>query len=217
VVLAMACREGYYHNPHPLAEANTYESVAETITRAAAKGAVASWSPTGLGVATGHDYLNRGFLDALLDDSDGWVSLGEATDAGKLRLWTAGTSLDLLDTYLLFGDPGTMTFNGTPTSVDLLSFTATGVKKAIVLNWETASETDNLGFNLYRATSEKGKKSKVNAELIPTNVYPGSPVGAKYEYTDPVTRKNVTYFYWLEDVDIYGGTELHGPVSAQPK
>jgi hypothetical protein len=76
------------------------------ITRADGKGALASWSPTGLGVATGHDYLNRGFYEALF--SDGVGILGGATDAGKFNLWTSGTDPELLDTYLLFGDPATV-------------------------------------------------------------------------------------------------------------
>ena len=33
------------------------------------------------------------------------AGLGEATTAGKLKLWATGRNLDLLDTYLLFGDP----------------------------------------------------------------------------------------------------------------
>ena len=58
-----------------------------------------------LGVATGHDYLNRGFYEALF--SDGVRSVGGAATAGKLNLWTSGTDPDLLDTCLLFGDPAT--------------------------------------------------------------------------------------------------------------
>ena len=37
----------------------------------------------------------------------GWALVGEATTAGKLSLWATGGNLDLLDTYLLFGDPAT--------------------------------------------------------------------------------------------------------------
>jgi hypothetical protein len=137
--------------------------------------------------------------------------------AGKLNLWAAGNNLDLLDTYLLFGDSATEP-PSSPTVVDLLSFTATGEKKAIVLNWETATEFDNLGFNLYRADAIDGERSKLNQELIPTLVPPGSPYGAPYEYRDDQKglKKNVTYYYWLEDVDVHGGTGLHGPVSASP-
>lgn len=101
VFLAMTCREGYFHSPNPVNKG--MESFAESVTRAEGKGAVASWSPTGLGVASGHDYLNRGFFSAFF--FDGARTIGQATLAGKLDLWASGGALDLLDTYLLFGDP----------------------------------------------------------------------------------------------------------------
>ena len=101
-----------------------------------------------------------------------------------------------------------------PTAVDLLSFKATGGRRLVTLGWETANEIDNLGFNLYRATAVNGPRTRINAELIPTLVYPGSPYGAVYEYTDTAVKPRATYFYWLEDLDIYGHTDLHGPVSA---
>jgi hypothetical protein len=210
VMLPMTCYDGYFVYPF-----TSSACTAEVITRASGKGAVASWSPTGLGVATGHDYLNRGFLRALLVDEVS--TLGEATMAGKLNLWAAGNNLDLLDTYLLFGDSATQP-PLSPTAVDLLSFTATGEKKAIVLNWETATELDNVGFNLYRATAVDGERTKLNETLIPTLLPPGSPYGALYEYVDDdkaLKKGKVTYHYWLEDVDIYGGAGLHGPVSAR--
>lgn len=105
----------------------------------------------------------------------------------------------------------------TGTAVDLLRFEVTGVKnRAITLGWETASETDNAGFNLYRAEAVEGQRVKINAELIPTKLPPGSPFGAVYEYTDTGVRgaKRTTYYFWLEDIDIYGNAELHGPVEA---
>jgi hypothetical protein len=102
-----------------------------------------------------------------------------------------------------------------PTSVKLLRFDAEGAKNGIELSWETASETGNLGFNLYRATSVDGKRTKIDAELIPAQVPPGSSVGAIYGYTDKTVRGKLLYYYWLESVDIYGQTELHGPVEAK--
>jgi len=99
VVLAMTCSEGYFINP------DTYdknkEALGEVVTRAVDKGAIASWSPTGQGVASGHDLLNRGFFTAYF--TDGVSTVGEATLAGKIAL--GGSSPDLMDTYLLFGDP----------------------------------------------------------------------------------------------------------------
>jgi hypothetical protein len=103
-----------------------------------------------------------------------------------------------------------------PTAVSLTSFTATGARRAINLEWATANEIDNLGFNLYRATKVDGRKTKINREMIPSEVYPGCPYGAIYTYADTAVKKGKTYYYWLEDVDIYGHTELHGPVGARP-
>jgi len=105
VVLAMTCSEGYYIKPNTYVTGNnTTEALGEVVTRADGKGAIASWSPTGQGVASGHDLLNRGFLNAYF--LAGVSTIGEATMAGKLNL--GGAAPDLLDTYLLFGDPATI-------------------------------------------------------------------------------------------------------------
>ena len=72
---------------------------------------------------------------------------------------------------------------------------------------------DNQGFNLYRAESEGGERTQINAALIPSL----SPDGAQYEYVDDDTalKRNRTYYYWLEAVDSAGETELHGPILGQ--
>jgi hypothetical protein len=101
VVLAMTCNEGYFISPN-----SSFEAVGEVFTRAIGKGAIASWSPTGYGVASGHDFLNRGFFNAYF--TLGVNTVGEAVLAGKLSLWSIGASPDLLDTYTLFGDPATV-------------------------------------------------------------------------------------------------------------
>ncbi len=101
-----------------------------------------------------------------------------------------------------------------PTAIDLISFTATPAKRSIVLNWETSNEIDNLGFNIYRATSETGLRTKLNTTLIPTNTPPGSTYGSVYTYIDTEVKPRTIYYYWLEDLDINGIATLHGPVSA---
>lgn len=103
VMLSMACWDGYYVYPNPTG--GFYEAMAEVFTKAADKGAVAAWSPTGMGVARGHEYLNQGFFNAVFRDR--LDHLGQATSYGKLYLWTSRENLDLMDTYLLFGDPAT--------------------------------------------------------------------------------------------------------------
>lgn len=102
------------------------------------------------------------------------------------------------------------------TSVRLASFTATPLSGAIRIDWETVTEIDNLGFHLYRAAAPTAKPVRLNAALIPSKA-PGSPVGASYTWPDRAVRRGVTYYYWLEDVDIHGFTTLHGPVKAALK
>jgi uncharacterized repeat protein (TIGR01451 family) len=96
IMLPMTCFEGAYHWAD-------IDALAEAIVRLDGKGAVASWSATGEGVAAGHDYLNKGFLQSVL--SDGVRRLGVATDIGKAWLFDAGFSEDLLETYHVLGDP----------------------------------------------------------------------------------------------------------------
>lgn len=97
VMLPMTCLEGYYIVPG-------YKSQGETVVRTLGRGAIASWSPTGLGVATGHNELYTGFYEAIFQQ--GVVQLGPATTAGKLKLFNStNTFKELLDNYVLFGDP----------------------------------------------------------------------------------------------------------------
>jgi len=106
IISAMTCWEGYYINPNPVG--SNQEALAEVITRAENKGAVASWSPTGTSVANGHDIINRGFFKAIFNSVV--PTIGQATQQSLTDLWATGTHLDLADTFLLFGDPA-MHFN----------------------------------------------------------------------------------------------------------
>ena len=100
------------------------------------------------------------------------------------------------------------------TEVELVSFTATGVDGAVELTWETATELDNVGFHLYRATSPGGPLQRVTAQVIPG--LGSSPAGASYRFVDDGLTNGVTYYYELEDIETTGRTERHGPVSANP-
>lgn len=106
IVVTMTCLEGTYTSPRPYAanyQGGVYEAVGEVITRTEGRGAVASWSPTGWGKVAGHDFLDRGFFKAIYQD--GAYLVGQAVNSGLLNLWATGKDLDLLDNYLLFGDP----------------------------------------------------------------------------------------------------------------
>lgn len=100
VMLEMTCYTGYFIYPG-------LASLAEVNVRQAGGGAVASWAASGLGVATGHDFLDEGFFGAVMQQ--GVYQLGPATILGKVNLWqnTGGAFYDLLDTFDLIGDPAT--------------------------------------------------------------------------------------------------------------
>ena len=97
------------------------------------------------------------------------------------------------------------------TLVEMSSLKTVPGDKKVTIEWETASEIDNAGFNIYRAEGFK----KINADLIPAE---GSPTeGAAYEFTDDNVSNWKRYFYVVEDLDTEGVSTLHGPVKAVPK
>jgi hypothetical protein len=421
---AMACLDGYYIHPSPAGQ--DYSATAETVVRASGTGAIASWSATGLGLASAHDYLNKGLFEAIFFDDV--IELGPATTQGKLYLYSRTSGYrDQIDEYTLFGDPAlrlnvardryassvtgnwhagstwggevtpaagdvvtvtvgttvtvdsdtqayrltiesggtleipdgvtlnvtdalinngtlrqvqdvtggsdvafldaggyggvvinangqalgntlveikgnqdcegaadeavkrcfeispantsglnaTVTFyfdssdmiessqcgeemkvyhyhggswqaetvsaydcslslysitatdissfspfvlknEGGATAVNLVSFTATRQGGVVLVAWETASEVDNVGFNLYRSVSTDGPYTKLNGALIPSQS-PGSVFGAAYTWLDEGVQPGVAYYYKLEDVEAGGTRTMHGPISASAK
>lgn len=98
-------------------------------------------------------------------------------------------------------------------SVSLLYFRAVAGSDSIKLEWETAQELDNLGFNLYRGlTDDINAAVKLNSSLIPGNT--GSATGAYYEWLDTNVVIGTQYTYWLKDIDTNGVETAHGPVSS---
>lgn len=102
LMVTMACWEGYFI--HPSAPGQDKSALSESMVRAPTTGAIADWAATGLGYARGHDYLNRGLYQAIFADDQ--TRLGAATTAAKLYLYNNSILFeDLLDTYVLLGDP----------------------------------------------------------------------------------------------------------------
>ncbi|MDN3515170.1 MAG: hypothetical protein NG747_12325 [Candidatus Brocadia sp.] len=104
---------------------------------------------------------------------------------------------------------------GTPTAITLAYFHArSGKDGSVTLTWQTATEVDNAGFNLYRANDKDGDYTKINESgLIPAR---GNAVsGASYSYVD--TPGKGTFYYTLEDVDYYGVSTMHGPEKARAR
>ncbi len=100
-----------------------------------------------------------------------------------------------------------------PTAVRLARFEAWPAGDAIHVEWETVTEVDTLGFNLYRSESANGEYAQLNEAMIPGQA-PGSPGGAVYGWEDADVQAGITYYYRLEAVDVWGQGQLFGPVQA---
>jgi hypothetical protein len=100
------------------------------------------------------------------------------------------------------------------TLIDLLSFTAKPSMEFshIIIEWATASEIDNAGFNLWRSETKDGKYTRINSKLIAAKG--GTIQEAEYSYTDNTAKVGVKYYYKLEDIDTSGNSTIHGPVPA---
>lgn len=183
-------------------------------------------------VATGAEaFVKLGNSNTLVNGNSGdngiapdfqWIGLSGSFAAG----WEASTPLAVGD-YNNLNPHTNVTGNRTaavenrrvdlnlscpPLAVVLASFDATARPTDILVTWESASEIDNLGFNLYRSESANGERIRLNGEMIPSQAPGGG--GASYEWEDGTVSTPATYYYWLETVDLAGGTNMHGPVSA---
>ncbi|KAA3605229.1 MAG: T9SS C-terminal target domain-containing protein [Calditrichaeota bacterium] len=102
-------------------------------------------------------------------------------------------------------------FSDTPLAVELDSFTALQIENSIQLNWTTASETENEGFNVYRRIGN-GFYTQIasyigNSELLGAL---NSSVSNNYTFVDNSELRNGdTYTYYISDVETNGLETKH--------
>jgi hypothetical protein len=96
LVLTMNCLNGYFHFPY-------FNSLAEELLKADGKGAIAAFSPSGLGLnELAHQY-HLAVLQELVGGRH--ERLGDVILAAQELYATGGTSPELLSIYHLLGDP----------------------------------------------------------------------------------------------------------------
>ena len=109
------------------------------------------------------------------------------------------------------GDHPTLTVRR-PNAITLEYFTAEASGTTVTLTWETGTEIDNAGFNLYRATAPDGPWTQINDVLIAAQ---GDPVsGATYTFLDEGLSPGI-YFYMLESVNTSGYKDQYGPTGVR--
>ncbi len=100
--------------------------------------------------------------------------------------------------------------------VTLTEFNATAYDESVVIEWETGSELNHLGFNLYRSTDPDSGYVQINNELIRNYLTSGEFRG-RYRFVDPNLSNNQVYYYILEDVATNGDRDQYGPEFAIPQ
>jgi hypothetical protein len=96
----------------------------------------------------------------------------------------------------------------------VLLLLAGGCAAPVRVTWETETEMNTAGFNLYRSTSPQGPfDEKVNAELIPPSADPIT--GKEYTYLDTSAQAGVTYYYELQEVERDGTVNKFGPITVR--
>ena len=134
-----------------------------------------------------------------------WVpNLGSHTLQARAFTQSGGAGLGTQSVTINF------TVTNTPLAVAMASFDAASQGDHVAVSWETVSEIDNTGFNLYRGISPAAPDEML--AFVPSAA-PGSQQGASYSFDDNGVQAGVTYWYWLEALDLAGTSSLHGPVS----
>jgi hypothetical protein len=102
-----------------------------------------------------------------------------------------------------------------PTNVVMGEFTAVydAQKSAVVLEWETVSEINIIGFNVFRGISDTLSDSvKINTDTIAAK-HLGSPGGDTYTFEDDGVDEGQTYYYWIEILTNDSPDQTVGPES----
>ena len=119
--------------------------------------------------------------------------------------------VSLLLTIILFISLFNIVGQSVHAAVTLVRFEVVNVSNnAITLEWETASEFNNLGFFVQRSDTEGGTYEQIG-DFIPAE---GTGVsGFIYQFTDDLVQNDRVYFYKLEAIDLNTVSEFFGPVS----
>jgi uncharacterized repeat protein (TIGR01451 family) len=193
IMLPMTCKEGRFQWPF-----SSLTGLSEALVRASGKGAVASWGPTGEGLAAGHDYLQKGFFEALF--YDGARRLGETAMAGKRYLLenSGGSYLDLIETYGVLGDPALR--------INRLDYADVQVQKAVEAPAEIGPG-DVITFTLTFTNTGPD----MAAQVVLTDIVPAVFVNPTVVYTTPNVldqRPGVTFAWTIADLLPHTGGQI---------
>lgn len=180
-----------------------------------------SWSGTGSALASTEFGEN-----ITSNDQDGWVEariLKTAIDnanIGDIQFYITGDNNDHATFDACPDDENTTGWigitttldnyaNNVPLPVELTSFTANVSGKRVTLNWTTATEINNYGFEVERKQAQ-GNWNKIGF----VNGHGNSNSAKEYSYTDKGLAPG-KYLYRLKQIDTDGTYEYSNEVEAE--
>lgn len=129
------------------------------------------------------------------------ILITENLSMGSHTLQLSASNTPTLHRVVIYGENDDVSL-----PVYLTSFTGQSVRGGVSLEWVTASEVNNLGFNIYRAVETAGTDvlifEKINNSLIEGNG--NKAAESVYSYLDTDVTAQFGYHYILEDVSYEG-------------
>lgn len=164
-------------------------------------------SSTAANTRNGTDYLLDGLDVAFVVPlSDGGFGFFEIR-GGCVTAWGTGAAAISDVTY---ADKCSQVCPDAPLPVELTNFIAKAKKASIQLQWETAVEIDNAGFELERSLDRKTYEVLKFIEGKGNTVEPSA-----YQFGDEQVKTGQTYYYRLKQIDFSGRFEYSEIISAQ--
>ncbi|MBI9072403.1 MAG: T9SS type A sorting domain-containing protein [Melioribacteraceae bacterium] len=115
------------------------------------------------------------------------------------------------DPEILSENGNTLFINGQPLPVELVSFEASIADENVFLNWETATEVNNYGFDVQRsflpAGTEELESSEEWIKIGFVNGHGNSNSPKEYQFIDETANLSGKYKYRLKQIDVDGKFE----------
>lgn len=155
------------------------------------------------------ELIGTGSVNITINSSEQWFAYMVAGEwvpiEGPLSARTITYDLDAKNAFFEFafgaGDDPTLPVELNYFAIDYLTR-----DNSVRIRWQTASETQMLGYHIYRSTEDNLASARV---ITPTMIVASnSSTGESYTYLDTEVE-NGTYYYWLEAIS-YSSSEFYG-------
>jgi pimeloyl-ACP methyl ester carboxylesterase len=166
--------------------------------------------------------LNSGITSFSVSTKDGTVETKAAGD-GTTTITVSGVSAGTTYYITVWGtatatshlNPYALAVSGTALPVELTSFTAFIEKGNVLLNWQTATEVNNYGFEVERRAVKSEQLSVNSWEKIGFVSGAGTSNSPKeYSYSDPKSASG-RYIYRLKQIDNDGKFKYSQSIEAE--